>query len=120
MRTIIAGPRTATWEQTLEAINTCPWKEDIDLVVSGTADGADTFGEVWASTQKIPVDRFEPEWNKYGRAGGPIRNRQMAENAEALVLVWDGVCRGSKSMLDEATSYGLKIHLHMIEPKKEG
>ena len=34
--------------------------------------------------------RFDTDWNKHGRAAGPIRNKQMAEYGDALLIIWDG------------------------------
>ena len=39
----------------------------------------------------------------------------MAENAEALIAVWDGMSRGTKNMIDTAKSLGLRVFVHMIE-----
>jgi hypothetical protein len=41
MRTIIAGSREAFENDTLAGIDSCPWKAQIILVVSGTARVAD-------------------------------------------------------------------------------
>jgi hypothetical protein len=45
---------------------------------------------------------FPAKWDKYGKAAGPLRNREMAAYADALILVWDGKSRGSANMLAEA------------------
>lgn len=109
MRTIIAGSREASWEQTIAAIDQCPWKAQISLVVSGTARGADAFGEVWAGMNNVPIKRYPADWNKHGKAAGFLRNKQMAENADALIAVWDGMSRGTKSMIQLAESGGLRV-----------
>ncbi len=87
---------------------------DITEVVSGCARGADYLGEVFASHCGLQVKRFPADWVTHGRAAGPIRNRQMAEYAEALVLVWDGKSLGSASMRREAQKCGLPIYEHLI------
>jgi hypothetical protein len=38
----------------------------------------------------------------------------MAENADALICIWDGKSKGSKNMIETAEKQGIKIHLHMI------
>ena len=81
MRTIIAGSREAFENDTLAGIDSCPWKAQISLVVSGTARGADYWGERWAEENKIPIKRYYPDWNRHGKSAGPIRNQEMAENA---------------------------------------
>lgn len=70
-------------------------------IVSGTASGVDIAGEQYADFYDIPVKRFYPDWETHGRAAGPIRNKQMAEYADALLLIWDGKSKGSTSMKTE-------------------
>lgn len=114
MRTIIAGSREATEDQTLAGIESCPWKTQISLVVSGTARGADTFGERWAEKNNIPIKRYPPDWDQHGKAAGPLRNIQMAENADALIAIWDGVSKGTAHMIKTAKKIGLNVYVHMI------
>jgi len=78
-------------------------------IVSGTALGADKLGEKYAEERGYQIKRFVPDWSKYGRSGGYLRNKQMAEYADALIVFWDGKSKGSKHMIDIATEYGLKI-----------
>ncbi len=40
--------------------------------------------------------RFAADWNKYGKKAGPVRNRKMADYAEALIAVWDGKSRETR------------------------
>lgn len=87
----------------------------ISEVVSGGAPGVDLRGEIWAEENGLPVKYFLADWSKHGRAAGPIRNRQMAEYADALILVWDGKSRGSADMLRWAKQYGLKVFQKLIE-----
>lgn len=79
-------------------------------IVSGACKGVDVSGQNWAVFHGIPVTKFKPDWNKHGKAAGPIRNIRMAEYADALLLIWDGKSRGSLSMKSEAKKAGLKIY----------
>lgn len=40
-----------------------------------------------------------------------IRNREMAQNADALVAFWDGESRGTESMIDLAKEYDLAVRV---------
>jgi hypothetical protein len=74
---------------------------NITEVVSGCASGVDGAGEVFADLINIPVEHFHANWDKYGRSAGPIRNKQMAEYSDVLLLIWDGKSRGSANCKSE-------------------
>ncbi|MBR3251110.1 MAG: DUF2493 domain-containing protein [Erysipelotrichaceae bacterium] len=80
-------------------------------VISGGAKGADSLGERYAAKKGFPVTRFLPDWDQYGKAAGPIRNKQMAEAADILIAFWDGNSRGTKSMIDLALQNHLNVHV---------
>lgn len=109
MRVIIAGSRTINEKDVREALHRCPWVGFISAVVSGTARGADEFGENWAREHSININKFPADWEKFGKRAGPLRNKEMAENAEGLIAVWDGQSRGTFSMIDLAKKRGLRI-----------
>ena len=83
-------------------------------IVSGHAPGADTLGERFAKAYDYPLKIFSADWEKYGRAAGPIRNEQMAKYAaEAdrgmLIAFPIGESRGTRNMIKLAQQYGLEI-----------
>lgn len=67
-------------------------------VVSGTAYGIDQCGEAWADAVHIPIKRFPAQWDLFGKSAGHRRNAEMAQYADALLLIWDGKSRGSAGM----------------------
>lgn len=79
------------------------------IVVSGTARGADSLGERYAHERAYTIERHPANWDTDGKAAGPIRNAQMADVADALIAFWDGRSRGTRNMIDVATSKGLLV-----------
>jgi hypothetical protein len=73
----------------------------LDEIVSGGAAGVDNVGQWYAHNNKIKCTTFPADWNKNGKAAGPIRNTTMANYADALILIWDGVSSGSRDMLQK-------------------
>ena len=69
------------------------------IIVSGHASGADTLGERYAIERGLNCELHPADWNKHGRAAGPIRNAEMAEVADALIAFWDGKSRGTAHMI---------------------
>ena len=70
-----------------------------DEIVSGHGGVVDKSGEKFSRfiINKEPT-LFPAEWDKYGNSAGPIRNKQMADYADALLLIWDGESKGSTNM----------------------
>ena len=69
--------------------------------VSGGAKGADSFGEEYAAAHDVKVTVFKPDWKKYGKAAGPIRNKDMldyaSEDNPVVIAFWDGKSKGTNS-----------------------
>lgn len=113
MKTIIAGSRGITdFNVIASAVQDSNFQ--ITEVVSGTARGVDKLGEKFATINSIPIKQFIPDWNGLGKRAGFVRNAQMADYADALIAIWDGVSRGTKHMIDDATKKGLKVHVHLV------
>lgn len=84
----------------------------ITIVVSGTAEGWDILGELWAGFNSLLIKPMPADWGKYGKKSGPIRNREMAEYAAPdgiLVAVWDGKSKGTENMISVAKEKGLRV-----------
>lgn len=110
---IIAGGRDIhDYELLKEAIEECQFP--IATVVSGGAKGVDALGEKYAEEMNLNLKIFNADWESHGRAAGPIRNRKMAENADALIAIWDGKSRGTKNMIETATKKGLLVYVKRV------
>lgn len=110
MRTIVAGSRSVTDQSVVDAaIKGCGWTPTV--IISGTARGVDTLGENWARANNVPIERFPANWSLYGKRAGYLRNQQMADNADALIAVWDGQSHGTHHMIAIARSAGLKVFI---------
>lgn len=89
----------------------------ITEVVSGTARGPDTVGAQWAVDQEppIPVKEFPANWNTHGKKAGYLRNKEMADYADALLAIWDGKSKGTKHMIDLASKAGLDVWVYKYD-----
>lgn len=121
IRTIIAGSRGyGSIKLIKEAVEESGFS--VTEIISGRAKGVDTAGEGYAYSADIDLVMFPANWNKHGRAAGPIRNRRMAEYAAAdksrpgaLIAVWDGKSRGTESMIKIAHDEGLKVFIFRVD-----
>lgn len=53
-----------------------------------------------ANMPGVEIEEFPADWEKFGKAAGPVRNAQMADRGDCLFLIWDGRSRGSRNMKD--------------------
>lgn len=125
IRIIIAGGRDFHDYRRLKAYMDCLLKPITDSIeiVSGGANGADSLGERYARERGYDLKRFTADWDRYGKAAGPIRNKEMAlyaaEVTGVLVAFWDGTSRGTYDMITRAEEYGLQIHIPKYSRRKD-
>lgn len=85
-------------------------------IVSGNANGADKLGEKYATEiRHCKMKQFPADWDKYGKSAGYIRNKEMADYADACIVFWDGKSKGTKHMIDIANESGLKLKVITYE-----
>ncbi len=78
------------------------------VIVQGGAVGADYIAKAWAEKHDIPGETFKAEWNKYGRAAGPIRNSAMLKTSPDLVIAFPGG-RGTNDTVTKAQKLGIEV-----------
>lgn len=84
--------------------------KDVEIVC-GMAKGADQLGNIYASLKGFKVKKFPADWKNLGLKAGPIRNLEMANYADALIIFWDQKSSGSKDMIKQAKNKGLIIRV---------
>lgn len=82
--------------------------KSVDVVISGGAKGADTFGETWAKFWGIPVERFPADWDTHGKAAGHIRNQQMLASGVDIAIEFPGG-RGTADMRRRLDKAGVEV-----------
>lgn len=68
----------------------------INCIVSGGANGADSLAEKYARSNNIPIEIYKPDWEKYGRGAGFIRNTTIWDNSDLGIAFWDGKSKGTQ------------------------
>lgn len=75
---------------------------DITAIVSGGATGADSLGERYAIEHNIPYTIHRPDWVKFGKKAGYIRNADIINDADVVIAFWDGKSNGTKHSINLA------------------
>ena len=84
------------------------------VIVSGHSRGTDLLGERYASGHSLQCELFPSDWDKFGKSAGPIRNREMATHADALIAFYDGKSKGTGNMIRLARDFGLEVNIVTI------
>jgi len=61
------------------------YQEGALIVSGGCPKGGDEFAHMIAKQNGIPILIFYPNWEKYNKAAGFIRNTHIAENSDILI-----------------------------------
>lgn len=123
-RVIVAGGRDFSDEKYLNESLEALREEYLEIeIVSGHANGADKLAEEYAKRLGLELKVFPADWKKYGRAAGPIKNKEMLEyileGDPIVVAFWDGQSRGTKDMISKAKEAGVDVKIYMYNPKSE-
>jgi len=76
------------------------------VLVSGGAKGADSLAERFARENDLETIIHFPEWKKYGRKAGYLRNSFIVRDCDFLVAFWNKKSKGTKMMIDLAYKEG--------------
>ncbi|MBQ7302267.1 MAG: hypothetical protein IJW89_01650, partial [Clostridia bacterium] len=77
-----------------------------DEIVSGGAKGVDACAAAYAVAHKIRLTEFLPQYKCYGRAAPLVRNRNIVDYADRVLVFWDGKSKGSLSVIRYAQKTG--------------
>ena len=110
MKLLIAGSRS------IKNFDLSPYiPEETSLIISGGASGVDALAEQYADSKKMPKVIIKPQYNLYGRAAPLKRNNEMVDMADVVLVIWDGISRGTKYTID----YARKMNKDVIVIEKK-
>lgn len=81
------------------------------VIVSGGAKGVDRVAEDEAVKVGLKVEVFYPDWAKYGKRAGFLRNVGIVEAADELVAFWDGESKGTMHSVRLAKEKGIPVSI---------
>jgi hypothetical protein len=81
------------------------------IIVSGGAKGADKIAEDFATKHSLETIIFKPDWVRYGKSAGMIRNKDIISNADIVIAFWDGSSKGTKNSIDHAKKMSKQLYV---------
>jgi len=71
-------------------------------IVSGGAKGPDSWAEEVAKEMLLAKHIFLPAWKKYGKVAGLKRNDEIINEADFVLVFWDGRSKGTFYSINKA------------------
>lgn len=107
LRVLVCGGRdfddAELVERTLCALRPAP-----SVIIHGGARGADHLGALWGE-HFASAETYLPDWQRHGRAAGPLRNQRMIDEGKPdLVVAFPGG-RGTADMVRRAKVAGIEV-----------
>ncbi len=78
------------------------WISPDDEIVSGDADGVDRCAAEYAEKNGLRLTEFLPKYDRFGRAAPIVRNREIVDYADRVIVFWDGYSKGAQSVIQYA------------------
>lgn len=112
MRILVCGSRYWSDRQTIRLFLSRYSKA---VIIQGECKGADLLAKQVGLELGFEIVSFPADWKTYGRAAGPIRNKQMlVEGKPDLVIAFHkdiSTSKGTANMIKQAESAGIKCIL---------
>jgi len=109
MKLVIVGSRSFNNYNLLK--DTINKYDNIKLIISNSAIGADKLAEQYPKEYNIETKIYLPDWNKYGKKAGPIRNELIIKDCDIVIAFWDGESRRTLSSINIAKTLNKKLKL---------
>lgn len=116
MRVLICGSRNWHDAQPIrEVLEDLAERNETLVVIHGDAPGADRLAKRLAIEQGAEVIDEPADWEKYGKAAGPIRNQKMLDDHDPDEI-WAFRCSGKSNGTDDMVRRGraANIPTHVV------
>lgn len=110
MKIAIVGSRSLSVSNLEEYI-----PSECSEIVSGGARGIDSCAAKFAKKKDLPLIEFLPDYKKFGKAAPILRNKQIVNYADLVLVFWDGASRGSRFVIDYAKKIGKPCRIFLAK-----
>lgn len=77
-----------------------------EIVTGDCKTGADRMARFWARKHKIPLVVYYADWDKHGKAAGPMRNQEMSDHMPTIGVAFEGG-KGTRDMTARLVQKGI-------------
>ena len=111
MKIAVVGSRGLSLSEEMLAM----YLSEADEIVSGGAKGVGTCVARYAKEKEIQLTEFLPDYSRYGKGAPVVRNKQIVDYADKVVVFWDGSSKGTLSVIRYAERINKSCEIMKIE-----
>ena len=111
MKIAIVGSRNLAINDTYIA----KYLSEGDEIVSGGANGVDHCAAEYAKKNHFKLTEFLPQYERYGKAAPIVRNKEIVDYSDKIIVFWDGKSRGALSVIRYAKKVGKACEVIICE-----
>ena len=111
MNIAFSGCRNFTDYEFVESKLNIILKNNNFKILVGDSKGVDSLIIRYAREYNFEYAIFKANWDQNGKSAGPIRNREMIQQADGLIAFWNNYSKGTKNAIEEATKKKIKIKI---------
>jgi hypothetical protein len=86
-----------------------------EAVVSGGATGADTLAKNWAKKNGVKLVEYKADFNRYGKAAGPIRNALIVKDCTHVLAFPSRHGKGTQDTIKKALCVQKVVVTHFVD-----
>jgi len=110
MRVLVCGGRDYDdYETVIKCLDAVHQQYGVTLLIEGGANGADAHGGIWADNNGVPRCTMWAQWERYGKAAGPVRNQAMIDLLHPDCVVAFPGGKGTQNMIGIAQHAGVTV-----------
>lgn len=79
---------------------------DAEEIVSGGAVGVDRCAAEYARNKNLRLVEITPRYESYGRAAPIVRNKEIVDHADKVIIFWNARSKGTLSVIKYAQKTG--------------
>lgn len=118
MKLLVCGSRTIKDKDYIyKCINDAiqKLKYEVFTIIEGNANGVDKIAGEYAKDNGLNLNDFKPDWKRYGKGAGKIRNTEMVDLCDKGIAIWDGISIGTEDTIIKLRNKGKLFKIYNSE-----
>jgi predicted Rossmann fold nucleotide-binding protein DprA/Smf involved in DNA uptake len=117
MKAAVVGSRSVSHYDVVKAILN---QYTFTQIISGGAKGVDRLAEQYSNENNLVEPLvILPDWKRYNRGAGAVRNREIVDSSDFVIAIWDGKSKGTLISINYAKKQNKPLYVWLISESNQ-